>query len=99
MLQPPTAPVGLQIKTAMKEAQININRICLNTVPDPPAYDPERNNLIERVAKVDNNSVHASNKASKEHLSSTHCKHCASGYTWTSRILGGLTVCAWYDAH
>ena len=65
MVQPPTVLVDLQTKAAMKEAQININRICPNTVPNLPpgthAYDPESNNFIERVAKVDISSVHASN--------------------------------------
>ena len=65
MLQPPGAPVVLQMKAAMREAQININRICSNIVPDLPpgthVYNPESNNLNERVAKVDISSVHASN--------------------------------------
>ena len=65
MLQPPTIPVGLQMKAVMKEVDININRICPNTVPDLPpgthAYDPESNNIIERFAKVDISRVHASN--------------------------------------
>ena len=66
MVRPPTAPVGLRLKKAMKDAEINTSRICTSVLPDLPpgthGYDPENDKLIEGVSKVDISSIHAKSK-------------------------------------
>ena len=66
MIRPPTAPVGLRMKAAMKEADIDTSKISLLDIPDLPpgthAFDPESDNLIEGVTKVEISSSHAKAK-------------------------------------
>ena len=66
MIQPPTAPVGLQMKAAMKEPDIDTSKICPLDMPDLPpgthAHDPESDNLIEGVTKNEISSSHAKAK-------------------------------------
>ena len=63
MIRPPTAPVGLQMKAAMKEADIDTSKISPLDIPDLPpgthAFDPESDNLIEGVTKVEISISHA----------------------------------------
>ena len=66
MIRPPTAPVGLRMKAAMKEADIDTSKISPLDIPDLPpgthAFDPESDNLIEGVTKVEISSSHAKAK-------------------------------------
>ena len=66
MTRPPTAPVGLRMKAAMKEADIDTSKISPLDIPDLPpgthAFDPESDNLIEGVTKVEISSSHAKAK-------------------------------------
>ena len=66
MIRPPTAPVGLRMKAAMKEPDIDTSKICPLDIPDPPprthAIDPETDNLIEGVTKNEISSSHAKAK-------------------------------------
>ena len=66
MIRPPTAPVGLRMKAAMKEADIDTSKISPLDIPDLPpgthAFDPESDNLIEGVTKVEISSSDAKAK-------------------------------------
>ena len=66
MIRPPVSPVGLRMKAAMREADIDTSKICPLDIPDLPpgthAFDPESDNLAEGVTKVEISSSHTKSK-------------------------------------
>ena len=66
MIRPPMATVGIWMKAAMKEAHTDTSKIRPLDIPDLPlgthAFDPESDNLIEGVTKVEISSSHAKSK-------------------------------------
>ena len=66
MIRPPMATVGIGMKAAMKESHTDTSKIRPLDIPDLPlgthAFDPESDNLIEGVTKVEISSSHAKSK-------------------------------------